>query len=187
VQQLDSAFRELSRALDTPDRLNPAASKPLFYFVYPSRDILPVRKRLGQWRAMLEASGHSTSVVSFGRLLWDSIERSGRWPRWVAAEGAFSRGDFNQSVSSVLEAALPGAVHDAVRACDDGRVVLFTDAELLHPWLRTRALEPHITSALRGPGVVFYPGNRTGQFGLEFLGFYDVDGNYRSTIYGVEA
>jgi hypothetical protein len=31
---------------------------------------------------------------------------------------------------------------------------------------------------------VFYPGTRSGQYGLHFLGFYPVDGNYRSTLLG---
>ena len=37
---------------------------------------------------------------------------------------------------------------------------------------------------LKVPTVVFYPGRRSGQFGLHFLGFYPEDGNYRATLIG---
>jgi hypothetical protein len=37
---------------------------------------------------------------------------------------------------------------------------------------------------VRVPTVIFYPGARSGQYGLHFLGFYPVDGNYRSTLLG---
>jgi len=32
--------------------------------------------------------------------------------------------------------------------------------------------------------VIFYPGRRSGQYGLHFLGFYEFDGNYRATLLG---
>ena len=187
MQQLDSAFKELARALSDPVRLNPAASKPLYYFVYPQGEILAIRKRIGQWKAMLEVQGHQVTMVSFRELLWTDIDESGRWERWLAAERSYDRSEFNQSVTKLLESKMPTSIDKSLKAISPGNVVLFTEAELLHPWLRTRALEHHIAHSIQGPGVIFYPGRRAGQYGLEFLGFYEVDGNYRSTIYGIDS
>jgi hypothetical protein len=63
-------------------------------------------------------------------------------------------------------------------------VILLTEAELLHPWFRTRAIESRLHDRVKTPTVIFYPGERSGQYGLKFLGFYPLDGNYRSTLTG---
>jgi hypothetical protein len=64
------------------------------------------------------------------------------------------------------------------------RLGVDVEAALLHPWFRVRMLETWFHDAIRCPTVLFYPGRRSGQFGLHFLGFYPEDGNYRSTIVG---
>jgi hypothetical protein len=66
---------------------------------------------------------------------------------------------------------------------DPERVLLLTDAGLLHPWLRVRALESHFHDRIHGPTVVFYPGRRHGS-SLMYLGFYSEDGDYRSSLLG---
>ena len=63
-------------------------------------------------------------------------------------------------------------------------VVLLTDSEMLHPYFRTRAIEGKLHDRVQVPTVIFYPGRRSGQYGLHFLEFYPVDGNYRSTLIG---
>ena len=59
-----------------------------------------------------------------------------------------------------------------------------TDAGLVHPYFRIRTLESALHDRVKIPTVIFYPGRRSGQYGLCFLGFYSVDGNYRSTLIG---
>jgi len=55
---------------------------------------------------------------------------------------------------------------------------------MLHPYFRARVLEGVLHDRVKVPTVVFYPGRRSGQFGLHFLGFYPEDGNYRATLIG---
>ena len=45
-------------------------------------------------------------------------------------------------------------------------------------------IEVELESEVKTPTVIFYPGRRSGQYGLHFLDFYPVDGNYRSTLLG---
>ena len=66
----------------------------------------------------------------------------------------------------------------------ENAVVLLTEAELLHPYFRTRTIESKLHDKVKKPVVIFYPGRRSGQYGLQFLDFYTVDGNYRSTLIG---
>ena len=68
-----------------------------------------------------------------------------------------------------------------------GRVVFLVDTGLLHPYFRVRAMESALHDRVKVPTILFYPGRRSGQYGLHFLGFYAVDGNYRSTLIGDQA
>ena len=63
-------------------------------------------------------------------------------------------------------------------------IVFVTDAVALHPYFRARSLESGLHDRVKVPTVIFYPGRRSGQYGLHFLGFYDFDGNYRATLLG---
>ena len=63
-------------------------------------------------------------------------------------------------------------------------IVLVTDLEALHPYLRIGAIESQLQGKFRVPTVFFYPGTREGKTSLKFLGFYPPDGNYRSVHVG---
>ena len=63
-------------------------------------------------------------------------------------------------------------------------IVLVTDLEALHPYIRIGAIEAQLQSKFHIPTVFLYPGIRTGKTHLKFLGFYPEDGNYRSVHVG---
>lgn len=63
-------------------------------------------------------------------------------------------------------------------------IMLVTDLEALHPYLRIGAIEAQLQGKFHVPTVFLYPGTRTGKTRLRFLGFYPEDGNYRSVHVG---
>ena len=63
-------------------------------------------------------------------------------------------------------------------------IVLVTDLEALHPYLRIGTIESQLAGSFHVPTVFLYPGERTGKTRLKFLGFYPEDGNYRSVHVG---
>ena len=63
-------------------------------------------------------------------------------------------------------------------------LVLVTDLEALHPYMRIGAIESSLQSNFHVPTIFLYPGKRTGKTRLSFLGFYPEDGNYRSVHVG---
>ena len=67
---------------------------------------------------------------------------------------------------------------------DPDAIVLVTDLEALHPYLRIGAIEAQLQGKFHIPTIFFYPGVRTGKTRLRFLGFYPEDGNYRSVHVG---
>jgi hypothetical protein len=69
-------------------------------------------------------------------------------------------------------------------AGEKNALILITDLESLHPYLRSRTLESELQGKFHAPTVFLYPGTRTGKTGLKFLGFYKEDGDYRSVHIG---
>lgn len=56
-------------------------------------------------------------------------------------------------------------------------ILLVTDLEGLHPYMRIGTIESQLQGKFVVPTVFFYPGIRTGKSNLKFLGFYPEDGN----------
>lgn len=66
-------------------------------------------------------------------------------------------------------------------------VLLVTGLEALHCFMRPGALENKLNGHFWYPTVFFYPGEKEGKTGLNFLGINGVDGNYRSEHLSVPA
>jgi hypothetical protein len=66
----------------------------------------------------------------------------------------------------------------------DNAILLVTDLEALHPYLRIGSIESKLQGKFNIPSVFLYPGERTGKTQLKFLRFYPEDGNYRSVHVG---
>ena len=186
MASLDDRFKELRAQLGQPAALNPAKSDPIFYFVYPVSEMLEVKRRIPIWTAQLRNDGFEVLRISFSDLLWQLVDDSGRYEDWLELEAGAEVEQINAAVRDVLGAEDRLAEEVATRieqASADG-VVLLSGAEMLHPYFRTRVIEARLHDRVRVPTVIFYPGRRSGQYGLHFLEFYPVDGNYRSTLIG---
>ena len=84
----------------------------------------------------------------------------------------------NGSLQNRLEQKLAGLEGE------NNPILLVTDLEGLHPYMRIGAIEGQLQGKFNIPTVFFYPGERMGKTGLRFLGFYQSDGNYRSVHVG---
>jgi hypothetical protein len=186
MPSLDEIFQELLAKLRQPDALNPAKSDPFFYFVHDPGETLAVKQKLPVWTAQLRNDGWTVERVSLSELLWKIIEDSGRWQEWIELESEADPSALNEAVRDVLRTdnALVEAVAAHVAEPRERTIVFLTETAVLHPYFRTRALESGLHDRVKVPTVIFYPGRRSGQYGLHFLNFYPVDGNYRSTLLG---
>lgn len=183
---LDRDFGLLQARLQEQGSLSAAGVDPIFYFVYEPSQAVTVKRRLPVWSARLSNRGFEVRQVSFADLLWRAIDESGRWHDWLEAEPEADIEDVNAAVRNVLAESNP--ILDRLTG-DLGQdrprsVVFLTDAEALHPYYRVRTIETRLADEIRTLTVIFYPGQRVGQYGLRFLGFYPEDNNYRSTIIG---
>jgi hypothetical protein len=186
MSSLDNTFNELLSRLKDPEALNPAKSDPVFYFAYPPEKMLELKKSFPRWTAKLRDAGFTVSRVSLADILWGLIDKSGRWDDWLGLEGAADRKEILDAIRDVLrkDDSFVNCVRQEVEAGPPNTIVFLTEAALLHPFYRTRIIESHLHDRVKVPTVIFYPGRRSGQYGLHFLDFYSLDGNYRSTILG---
>jgi hypothetical protein len=186
MSSLDADFATLRHHLKAPATLSASRSDPFYYFVYPPEQALDVKRRLPLWSAQLRQDGLQVERVSFSDLLWELIDAAGRWQIWLDVEPDADRESVNEAIRTVLreDGALIARIAALVEAPRPDTVLFLTETEMLHPYFRVRVLESALHDRIKVPTVVFYPGRRSGQFGLHFLDFYPEDGNYRATLIG---
>lgn len=186
MSSLNETFEQFLELLNRPGALNPAKSDPLFYFVHDPSETQEVAQSIPVWSAALSNEGWTVDVVSLREILWSLVDASGRWDQWLELEGDADSEEVNSAVRNVANTnnAFIKAVEAHVSESRPQTIVFLTDALLLHPFYRVHALESGLHDRIRVPTVLFYPGRRSGQYGLHYLGFYPVDGNYRATMVG---
>jgi hypothetical protein len=191
MSSLETSFRELRSRLGSVDRLNPTHADPFFHFVHQPEETGDLMRALPRWRARLEEDGWRVHISSIAEMMWQVIDASGRWDAWMEIEPSSSPAETVEAVRDALrtkegsgQPGLAPAILNLVSRRAPGELLLLTDAALLHPFFRVRAIESLVHDRVVCPTILFYPGTRAGQFGLRFLGFYPEDANYRSSIIG---
>jgi len=186
MSYLDKTFNELLAQLRDPDALNPAKSDPIFYFVYPPKLMLELKSRFPRWSAKIRETGFSVKKISISEVLWKIIDESGRWDTWLELEHDAELDQLNDAMRDVLrdKNKFSDIISQKIAKTGSDSIIFLTETELLHPYFRTRVIESCLHDRVKTPMVIFYPGRRSGQYGLHFLNFYPLDGNYRSTLIG---
>ena len=186
-KQLDLSFEQLRKRLLDPNILSPVHGASVFYFVYDPGMILSVRRLMPGWVSRLKnEQGIDVELISLAEILWKLIDESGRWNDWIELEKDFTPQQINAAISSVLQQdnVFINAVVERVLSVQAGKVVFIVDVELIHPYAKTKPIESVLHNKSQIPVIFFYPGERTGQFGLKFLSFYPEDQGYRSSLIG---
>ena len=190
MSSLQADFSELLRRVEAGREFAHASFEPIFYLVFDPRDTLAVKRQMPAWLARLKNEGWEVHTFSIAdqiadilgaapmRKIWLAGDRKAPldWPRTnsALANALTSQGQ----LQSRLEALLTGLEGKT------NAIVLVTDLEALHPYLRIGAIEAQLQGKFHVPTVFLYPGRRTGKTQLRFLGFYPEDGNYRSVHVG---
>jgi bacteriophage exclusion system BrxB-like protein len=190
MSSLRADFDELLRRVESGREFTHASYEPIFYLVFHPRDILEVKRLMPAWTARLRNDGWQVEVFSIAehvaeilsaapmRQIWLAADRKNPldWPKTnrALANALTAKGQLQQRLEALL-AKLEG---------QPKTIVMVTDLEALHPYLRIGAIEAQLQGKFRAPTVFFYPGTRNGKTRLRFLGFYPEDGNYRSVHVG---
>ena len=190
MSSLKADFDELRERIRHGRDLGPASFEPVFYLVFPPAQILEVKRQMPAWISKLHQEGWDVHTFSMAEQIWSVLKADPLWSL-CAMEDRSAPLDWprtNKALADILvgEGALLKRLESALAPLEGKRnaVMLVTDLEALHPFLRIGAIESQLMGKFHVPTVFFYPGIRTGKTNLKFLGFYPADGNYRSVHVG---
>lgn len=191
MSSLKADFNELMERIKAGREFGHASFEPIFYLVFSPASILEVKRQMPAWEAKLRNDGWSVHKFSIAeeiqkildaappkvKELWANSDRKAPL-QWEKTNKSLANALTNGSLQGRLESVLHGLEGQP------NTILLVTDVESLHPYMRIGSIESQLQGKFHLPTVFFYPGVRTGKTQLKFLGFYPEDGNYRSVHVG---
>ena len=190
MSSLRTDFAELRERIRSGRELDHASFEPIYYLIFSPEQILEVKRQTPAWVAKLHQEGWDVHSFSIAENLWRLLMDDPFWPLCLKEDKAAPL-DWPRTNKALADIVTSGggllrALEDALRALEgnSNALLLVTDLEALHPFLRIGAIESQLQGKFNVPTVFFYPGTRTGKTRLKFMGFYPEDGNYRSVHVG---
>jgi hypothetical protein len=193
MSSLKTNFDELIAKIKQGREFTHASFEPIYYLVFSPGEIVAVKRQKKAWLARLKTEGWNVYEFSIAEQIEKIIGKLNPVVRkmWDAADqkDPLNFDKVTQSISNTLIKEGSGlkevfAEYLLETEKDKNALVLVTDLEALHPYLRIGAIESGLQGKFNVPTVFLYPGVRTGKTRLKFLGFYPEDGNYRSLHVG---
>jgi hypothetical protein len=190
MPSLNDNFKELLERIRHGRELGHASYEPIYYLVFHPSQILDVKRQMPAWTSKLKHDGWSVHTFSIAENVSDILKNSPLRKIWVMADSK-SPNEWKKTNASLANAltnnnALQERLGKKLSEleCQDKSILLVTDIEALHPYMRIGAIESQLQGKFKVPTIFLYPGVRTGKTRLKFLGFYPEDGNYRSVHVG---
>lgn len=190
MSSLKADFDELRERIRHGRDLDHASFEPIYYLIFDPEEIISVKRQIPAWLAKLRNDGFDVVTFSIAEQIENIFANDPRRGLWLAADkkAPLDWLKINQSLSNALttNGALQQRLEQRLESLEGKKnsLVLVTDLEALHPYLRIGAIESQLQGKFHVPTVFLYPGVRTGKTRLKFLGFYPEDGNYRSVHVG---
>jgi hypothetical protein len=199
MRSLKDKFDEVCLRIRDGRRLESTGSAPIYYLVFPTKEILEVKRQTKAWIAKLENHGWNVVPFSFADALNTILRNHKLRPAWLAGEKMLlgktngtiplnAVAEVNKTLGKALTEGpeLIGMIREKMdeAASHSNGLLILTDLESLHPYLRINSIEARLQGEVKCPLVVLYPGKRDGKTSLRFLEFYPPDPNYRSEHIG---
>jgi hypothetical protein len=203
MRSLDDRFQELCGLLKHGRSLSSMGTEPVFYLVYPPSELLAVKGRVNAWKGRLTNEGWDVTTFSLTEMLESFLKDHPDYAVLRDHEQALRESlsvqellGHQHELARNLQAIVqvdgrpnPKLLAPLLRALEESNsrprgLLLLTDVEGIHPFMRVNTIEHELNGKVRHPVVVLYPGIRHGQTALSFLGIYPADLNYRSEHVG---
>ncbi len=190
MSSLKADFDELRERIRNGRELGHASFEPIYYLVFPPEQILEVKRQTPAWVSKLHQEGWEVRTFSIAEQIWGLLKQDPFWSLCVMEDKSapLDWQRTNKALADILTAdsGLLKRLEDTLHPLETQRnaLLLVTDLEALHPFLRIGAIESKLQGKFHVPTIFLYPGVRTGNTRLKFLGFYPEDGNYRSVHVG---
>ena len=190
MSSLKADFNELLQRIRYGREFAHASFEPIYYLVFHPSQMLEVKRQTPAWVAKMRNEGWEPTLFSIAEQISEVLAEAPMRKIWLAADSKnpLDWHKTNQSLANALtrNAQLQSRLEATLSSLEgkNNAIVLVTDLEALHPYLRIGAIEAQLQGKFHVPTVFLYPGVRTGKTRLKFLGFYPEDGNYRSVHVG---
>ena len=190
MSSLKADFDELRERIRQGRELGHASFEPIYYLVFRPEQILEVKRQTPAWLAKLHQEGWDVHTFSMSENIWALLKDDPLWHLCVMEDKSAPTNwvRTNKALADILinNNALLNRLEVALQPLEgkQNALLLVTDLEALHPFLRIGALESQLQGKFYVPTIFLYPGVRTGKTRLKYLGFYPEDGNYRSVHVG---
>ena len=193
MSSLKRDFDELVTRITQGREFQHASFEPVFYLVFSPKQIIEVKRRTKAWINMLQKQGWNVQTFSITEHITDILQSVPAFRRelWLKQDATAPQQweKTNKSLANTLtdkDKGLQSRFEEKLTELENDKkaLLLVTDLEALHPYMRIGAIESQLQGQFTIPTVFLYPGERSGQTGLKFLGFYPEDGNYRSMHVG---
>ena len=190
MSSLKADFNELLERVRQGREFAHASFEPIYYLVFHPSQILEVKRQTPAWVAKLRNEGWEVTVFSIADNIAEILVNAPMRKVWLAADrkNPLDWEKTNKSLANALtkNSRLQSRLEEVLSGMESKKnaIVLVTDLEALHPYLRIGAIEAQLQGKFHVPTIFLYPGVRTGKTRLKFLGFYPEDGNYRSVHVG---
>jgi len=193
MSSLKQDFDELVTRIKQGREFQHASFEPIYYLVFSPKQIIEVKRQTRAWVQLLEKQGWNVRTFSIAEHVNEILRNVSTFRRktWLKQDSAYPQewDKTNKSLSEALkqdESGLQSRLDQVLTEIelDEKALLLITDLEALHPYLRIGSIENKLQGRFSIPTIFLYPGDRTGHSRLKFLGFYPADGNYRSVHVG---
>lgn len=190
MSSLKANFDELRERIKHGRELDHASFEPVYYLIFSPDEILDVKRQSPAWEARLHQDGWDVHLFSIADHLWALLQDDPFWAMCVSQDKAepLNWDRTNKALADIVTRGgglLRRLEHELSEVeTKPNALLLVTDLEALHPFLRIGAIESQLQGQFNVPTIFLYPGIRTGKTRLKFLGFYPEDGNYRSEHVG---
>jgi hypothetical protein len=189
MSSLTDDFKELMERIKRGRELSHASFEPIFYLVFNPDKMLEVKRETTAWTAKLQNEGWDVHLFSISDNIADIFKNARLRQIWITGDRKAPQEwrKTNKSLANSLEKGeLQSRLEKLLQCLSDKKnaIVLVTDLEALHPYMRIGSIEGQLQGKFQVPTIFLYPGVRTGNTQLKFLGFYPEDGNYRSVHVG---
>ncbi len=190
MSSLNADFDELRERIRRGRELGHAGFEPIYYLVFSPDQILEVKRQTPAWVAKFHQEGWDVHTLSMAENVWRLLKTDPLWSLCVTQDkrSPLNWARTNKALADIITSGggLLRRLEETLRPlhAEQKALLLVTDLEALHPFLRIGAIESQLQGQFRVPTVFLYPGVRTGNTRLRFLGFYPEDGNYRSVHVG---
>ena len=195
MPSVNDNFDELVRKIEKGRDFTSASFEPVYYLVFEPSEIIEVKRLKRAWTSRLKKKNFDPHFFSIADAIKDIHAKFPLRKIWLKADEKepLNWEKTNNSLKVALEtknknepSPLQTRIESKLAELENkpNAILIVTDLEALHPYLRIGAIESQLYGKFKVPTVFLYPGTRSGKTRLSFLGFYPEDGNYRSVHVG---